>query len=214
MVEEALVLIVATRAGVFACESNNKWWHKPRLPPSGRKIDLGYSDTRSRAARRLTRSRPTFNTHACPRFFFSIFVHWPFPASNKNMSGLTLRFDGQTVIVTGAGGGLGKAYATFFASRGANVVVNDLGGSFKGEGSSSKVSTHSARQLLDIHRLTPPRLQMLLSTRSEKPAVKPSPTTTASRMVRQLSKLPSRTLGGSMFSSTMPAFCATSALRI
>ena len=51
-----------------------------------------------------------------------------------------IRFDGQTVVVTGAGGGLGKAYATFFASRGANVVVNDLGGSFKGEGQSSKVS--------------------------------------------------------------------------
>lgn len=34
---------------------------------------------------------------------------------------------------------LGEAYATFFGSRGANVVVNDLGGSFKGEGKSSKV---------------------------------------------------------------------------
>ena len=51
----------------------------------------------------------------------------------------SLRFDGQTVVITGAGGGLGKAYATFFGSRGANVVVNDLGGSFKGEGQSSKV---------------------------------------------------------------------------
>ena len=42
-------------------------------------------------------------------------------------------------MVTGAGGGLGKAYAVFFASRGANVVVNDLGGSFKGEGGGKNV---------------------------------------------------------------------------
>ena len=56
-----------------------------------------------------------------------------------------LRYDGQTVIVTGAGGGLGKAYATFFGSRGANVVVNDLGGSFKGEGKSSKVRIDTCR---------------------------------------------------------------------
>jgi multifunctional beta-oxidation protein len=50
-----------------------------------------------------------------------------------------LRYDGQVVVVTGAGGGLGKVYATFFGSRGASVVVNDLGGSFKGEGNSTRV---------------------------------------------------------------------------
>ncbi|KAF2264046.1 NAD(P)-binding protein [Lojkania enalia] len=51
-----------------------------------------------------------------------------------------LRYDGQTVVVTGAGGGLGREYAVFFGSRGANVVVNDLGGSFKGEGKGSQAA--------------------------------------------------------------------------
>lgn len=38
-----------------------------------------------------------------------------------------MEFNGQVVIVTGAGGGLGRIYALQFAQRGASVVVNDLG---------------------------------------------------------------------------------------
>jgi multifunctional beta-oxidation protein len=39
---------------------------------------------------------------------------------------MSLSFKGHSVVVTGAGGGLGKAYALLFASRGANIVVNDF----------------------------------------------------------------------------------------
>lgn len=68
-----------------------------------------------------------------------------------------LRYDNQTVVVTGAGGGLGKQYALFFASRGANVVVNDLGGSFKGEGAGTKVR-HSSQLYQSSHRYRQPTL--------------------------------------------------------
>lgn len=54
--------------------------------------------------------------------------HPPFPEPP-----IDLRFDGKVVVITGAGGGLGRTYAHAFASRGAKVVVNDLGGSIKGD---------------------------------------------------------------------------------
>src|ERR1700748_79496 len=59
---------------------------------------------------------------------------WPGMTKRRGESTMGL-LDGKVALITGAGGGLGAAYAKLFAREGAAVVVNDLGGPRDGSGS-------------------------------------------------------------------------------
>jgi len=75
-----------------------------------------------------------------------------------------LRYDEQVAVISGAGGGLGKEYALLLASRGARLVVNDIGGSVTGDGSNSETADAVAEEIrqrggqavADSHSVTTP----------------------------------------------------------
>ena len=66
------------------------------------------------------------------------------------MSAAELGVDGKVAIITGAGGGLGRQHALLLASRGALVVVNDLGGALDGSGSDKGAAQKVVDEIVDL----------------------------------------------------------------
>ena len=108
----------------------------------------------------------------------------------KRMS--ELRFDDRVAVITGAGRGLGRAYALLLAARGARVVVNDPGVTMKGD----TVDAGPAQEVVGEIRA------------AGGDAIACTESVATPEGGGQSSMRPWTITGGSTFSSTMPVLCA------
>src|SRR4051812_1470028 len=108
---------------------------QPRPAQSSSSGNVAITWTSPVASRRRTRWPQMSETHSSPSrhrghsgmWMFSITVRKDMARDRIARFRLMLRFDGKVAIVTGSGRNLGREYALLLASRGAKVVVNDLG---------------------------------------------------------------------------------------
>ncbi len=82
------------------------------------------------------------------------------------MASSPLRFDGRTAIVTGAGWGLGRAYAKLLAERGAKVVVNDIAAPAAGE-VVGEITAAGGTAVADHHSVTTPEGGVALAEQAQ-----------------------------------------------